>query len=190
MSVFVNCGGTLFKYNSKTEAMNFFEEGIFLSEGSERERYTTIYFSLKNHLNDDKNCFTDGSSKIFDSNIDPDLITLNEEQELIKNYKINKNNLVKFKAVNYLKKNHNQIYDWDIELKKYESMEEYFKNHKEHTFFKIDGNVIVCIDSDVKEPDNYFVEEFDLKDYEFADKWLKREIEYDDYLEYKNELFI
>ena len=56
--------------------MDFFEDCIFGSEESERERYTNIYFSVKEHLNDSKRCFTDGTSHVYDSNIDPDEIDM------------------------------------------------------------------------------------------------------------------
>lgn len=187
--IFVNCGGSLYQYESKKEVMAFFEDCIYSSEGSERDRYTNIYFSVKEHLKDSKKCFTDGTSHIFDSNIDPDSITLSEEQELIKNFKINKEDLFRFKVRNYLSASHSRIYDSTLE--RYDSFDDlyndYIKKQKEDSFFIIKDNVITCIDSTAKEPDNYFVEDFDLEDYEYADKWLKGEIEYEDYLKYKNE---
>ena len=68
--IFVNCGGSLYQYDSKKDVMDFFEDCIYGSEGSERERYSNIYFSVKAHLNDSKRCFTDGTSHVYDSYID------------------------------------------------------------------------------------------------------------------------
>ena len=42
------CYGQRREWPSRKEAMDFFEEGILGSEGSEQERYVTIYFKLKN----------------------------------------------------------------------------------------------------------------------------------------------
>lgn len=45
-NIYVNCVGNL-----KKEIMDFFEECIYGSEVSKRERYTNIYFETKLHLN-------------------------------------------------------------------------------------------------------------------------------------------
>ena len=37
--IFVNCGGSLYQYDSKKDVMDFFEDCIYGSEGSERESY-------------------------------------------------------------------------------------------------------------------------------------------------------
>lgn len=42
------CYGQQRVWPSRKAAMDFFEEGILSSEGSEQERYVTIYFKLKN----------------------------------------------------------------------------------------------------------------------------------------------
>lgn len=42
------CYGQRREWPSRKEAMDFFEGGILGSEGSEQERYVTIYFKLKN----------------------------------------------------------------------------------------------------------------------------------------------
>ena len=44
--IFVNCGGQLDVFNDKQEVMDFYEDCILMSEGSERERYTNIYFGV------------------------------------------------------------------------------------------------------------------------------------------------
>lgn len=45
--VFTCCYNTLDVWKSRQEAMDFYEECQYSSEGSERERYTNIYFDLK-----------------------------------------------------------------------------------------------------------------------------------------------
>ena len=45
--VFTLCGGTLDVWQSRQDAMDFFEICIGSSDGSERERYTNVYFDLK-----------------------------------------------------------------------------------------------------------------------------------------------
>ena len=76
-NIYINCGGSLYKYKSKKEAMDFFEDCIYGSEGSERERYTDIYFSLKENLKSNKRCFSDGTKYVYTSDIEPE--ELNEE---------------------------------------------------------------------------------------------------------------
>ncbi|MDO5556925.1 MAG: hypothetical protein Q4G05_01590 [Clostridia bacterium] len=98
--IYVNCGGSLDVYNSKQEALDFFEECILMSEGSERERYTVIYFSIKGNLNSNKRCFTDGTDHIYTSNIDPDNIDSQDEKLLKCNYEIDKNKLLRLKFMN------------------------------------------------------------------------------------------
>ena len=78
-NIYVNCGGNLMIFESKKETMDFFEECIMMCEGSERERYSNIYFSVKSNLNTDKRCFTDGTSHVYTSKIDPDSIDYYEE---------------------------------------------------------------------------------------------------------------
>lgn len=38
-------------WTSRKKAMDYFREGIFCSDGSERDRYTRIYFQLQDGLN-------------------------------------------------------------------------------------------------------------------------------------------
>ena len=187
--VYVNCGGNLQFFNTKKDVMDFYEECIFMSEGSERERYTNIYFSVKKHLNDDINCFTDGTEHIYTSNIDPDTISSYDEKQLIKNFKVSKKDLLYFKAANYLSKDNNRIYD--STLRRYNSVDElyddYLSQKSETNYFFIKNDYIVCIDTSAEDCDKYWLEEFPIKDYEYANKWLKGEIEYGDYLNSKEE---
>lgn len=167
--------------------MDFYEDCIMMCEGSERERYTNIYFSVKNNLDTDKRCFSDGTDHVFDSNIDPDNVDSNEEKLLKKHFDIDKNDLLYFKASNYLSQNNNRIYQNTID--RYEDIDELYKDYivksNEVSFFIMQKDKIICIDATACPPDNYWIEEFDLKDYEYADKWLGQEIEYDEYLEAK-----
>lgn len=185
--IYVNCGGRLVAYDSKKEVMDFYEDCIMMCEGSERERYTNIYFSVKNNLDTDKRCFSDGTDHVFDSNIDPDNVDSNEEKLLKKHFDIDKNDLLYFKASNYLSQNNNRIYQNTID--RYEDIDELYKDYivksNEVSFFIMQKDKIICIDATACPPDNYWIEEFDLKDYEYADKWLGQEIEYDEYLEAK-----
>lgn len=185
--IYVNCGGKLEVFQSKKEVMDFYEECIMMCEGSERERYTNIYFSVKNNLTTDKRCFTDGTNHIFDSNIDPDEINTKEESLLKQYYDINKNDLLYFKANNYLAQKNNRIYQSTVD--RYSNTDELYENYitksNEVSFYIMEKDKIICIDATACSPDNYWVEEFDLKDYVYADKWLGQEIEYNDYLEFK-----
>lgn len=52
--IYVNCGGELQVFDNKKQVMDFYEDCIMMSEGSERERYTEIYFSVKENLNTDE----------------------------------------------------------------------------------------------------------------------------------------
>ena len=54
------CYGQKQKWNSRKEAEMYFLEGMMNSDGSERERYTTIYLKL---LSGEKVC-TDSEEKI------------------------------------------------------------------------------------------------------------------------------
>lgn len=185
--IFVNCGGSLYEYKNKPEAMSFFEDCINCSEGSERERYTTIYFDLKSNLNTTKRCFTDGSDHVYTSNIDPDKLDPLDEKELIKNFGVSKERLLYFKANNYLSKNHSRIFDRTFD--RYENIQDlyddYICNSKDSTFYIIKDDRIICID-DESSSSEYWMEEFPIEDFEYADKWLNNEIEYDDYLTEKN----
>lgn len=185
--VYVNCGGRLVTFDSKKEVLDFYEDCIMMCEGSERERYTNIYFSVKNNLGTDKRCFSDGTDHVFDSNIDPDNVDYNEEKLLKKYFDIDKNDLLYFKANNYLAQNNNRIYQSTID--RYEDIDELYKDYiiksNEVSFFIMQKDKIICVDATACPPDNYWIEEFDLKDYEYADKWLGQEIEYDEYLEAK-----
>lgn len=181
--VYINCSGRLTTYNSKEEAMNFYEDCIRMSEGAEQTRYVKIYFSVKDNLNTNRRCFTDGTSYVYDSDIEPDGIELKELWLLNKYYNITKNDLLFFKADRYLRQSHNKISGDNIN----EIYTDYIIKHGGSSFYFRDNNKIVCIDSTAKFLDNYWVEEFDLQDYEYADKWLKHEIKYEDYLEFKND---
>lgn len=44
--VFTICYGKMKEWNSREDAVEFFETGMYCSEGSERERYTKIYLEL------------------------------------------------------------------------------------------------------------------------------------------------
>ena len=86
--VYVNCGGSLYSFNSKKEVMSFFESCINCSEGSERERYTIIYFDVKSNLNTNKRCFSDNTSFVYNSDIKVSEIDDTDEKLLIKNFDI------------------------------------------------------------------------------------------------------
>lgn len=183
-NIYVNCGGNLMMFDSKKETMDFFEECIYGCEGSERDRYTDIYFSVKLNLNTDKRCFSDNSCNIYTSNIDPDDINCNEEELLFKNFNIDKVDLLMYKANNCLASSHNRIYNSTMNRYEdpYDLYEDYLKEKKQDKFYYIDRDVILCFDTSCKGKDKYWIEEFPLKDYEYANKWLNNEIEYDDYL--------
>lgn len=188
-SIFVNCGGDLSKFDNKREVMDFYEKCIMMSEGSERERYTNIYFEAKTHLNDDQICFTDGTDRVYMSKIDPDEVSTYEEQQLRKYFDIDKIDLLKFKIKNELSE-HSFVHP--STLKRYQDndslYDDYLSKSSEDSFYFFDNDKIVCIDTlGITSDDKYFIEEFPLEDYEYADKWLKKEIEYDDYLEYKKQ---
>ena len=87
-NIYVNCGGSLMKFNNKKDTMDFFEDCIYSSEGSERNRYTTIYFEVKEHFNDNQICFTDGTDHVYDSNINPEDVSHDEEKQLRKYFDI------------------------------------------------------------------------------------------------------
>lgn len=185
-NIYVNCGGSLDVYKTKKEVMDFFEDCIMMSEGSERERYTEIYFSVKDNLNTNKRCFTDGSDYVIRGNINPDDIDDKELALLQKNYNVTKDKLYRFRADKILEANHKRIYDFDLE--KYDSIDdlynEYISKRTEKTFYILGNNTITCIDANAKASDNYWVEDFSMRDYDYANKWLNGEIEIDDYLKY------
>ncbi len=185
-NIYVNCGGSLDVYKSKKEVMDFFEDCIMSSEGAERDRYTEIYFSVKENLNTNKRCFTDYSDYVTRGNINPDDLDDKEIMLLQKNYNVTKDDLYRFRADRILEAKHKRIYDFD--LKNYNSIdglyENYISNKNEKTFYIIGKNMITCIDANAKEPDKYWAEEFSMKDYDYANKWLNGDIEYEDYLDY------
>lgn len=185
--IFVNCGGSLYQYNSKQEVMDFFEDCILCSEGSERERYTEIYFDVKAHLKDSKTCFTDGTSHVYTSNIEPDDIDSLEEDILRTHFNITKDDLLLFKANSVLAQNHSRIYPKTME--RYndfnELYDDYLSKTKDNHFYLFDKNKIICFDTTASDSDKYWCEEFPMKDYEYANKWLDGEIEYGDYLNQK-----
>ena len=125
--IFVNCGGSLYQYDSKKDVMDFFEDCIYGSEGSERERYLAM--------------------------------------------------------------NHSRIYPRTME--RYNDFDElyddYLSKTKDNHFYLLEDNKIICFDTTASGSDKYWCEEFPIKDYEYANKWLNGEIEYSDYLEQKNE---
>lgn len=182
--VYVNCGGSLYSFNSKKEVMSFFESCINCSEGSERERYTIIYFDVKSNLNTNKRCFSDNTSFVYNSDIKASEIDDTDEKLLIKNFDISKEDLLAFEANNYLyNNNHNRIHN----NKKLESVEEiydtYIKDNKKEnrTFYVIDKEKIICIADNISDTE-YYSQVFPIKDYLYADLWLKGDIEYEDYL--------
>lgn len=80
--------------------------------------------------------------------------------------------------------------DYDLR-KKYDSLDELYdeflsKQDDDSSFYYFDDNKIICIDTLANDSDKYWVEEFPLEDYEYADKWLCYEIEMKDYYEAKN----
>ena len=184
-NIYVNCGGNLMVFDSKEETLDFFEECILMSEGSERDRYTNIYFSVKSNLNSDRRCFTDGTSHVYISELSPDNIDYYEESLLRTNYGIDKNDLLMFKANTLLAYNFDRIYE--TTMNRYEDpddlYESYLKDKDQEKFYYIDRDAILCFDTSCKGKDKYWIEEFPLKDYIYANKWLKEEIEYSQYLE-------
>lgn len=187
-NIFVNCGGSLQKFNSKEEVMDFYEDCILMSEGSERDRYSNIYFQVKTHLNDDQRCFTDGTEKVYMTKIDPTDVSKEDEKILKKYYDINLNELQRFKVRNELSE-HSYIYPSILE--KYENIDDLYDNYltdkSEHSYFYFDEDSIICIDTNTSGTDKYWEEEFPLEDYKYANLWLKGEIEYSDYLETKKD---
>ena len=187
--IFVNCGGSLYQYDSKKDVMDFCEDCIYGSEGSERERYSNIYFSVKAHLNDSKRCFTDGTSHVYDSDIDPEEIDSLDEDILKTHFCISKDDLLEFKANRCLAMNHSRIYPRTME--RYNDFDElyddYLSKTKDNHFYLFEDNKVICFDTTASGSDKYWCEEFPMKDYEYANKWLNGEIEYSDYLEQKNE---
>ena len=188
-NIFVNCGGNLSRFDTKKDVMDFYEECIMMSEGSERERYTNIYFEVNSHLNDSQICFTDGTDRVYMSKIEPDNVSIMEERQLREYFDIDKSDLLKFKIRNALNE-HSFIYP--NTLKRYEDndslYDDYLSKSDEDSFYFFDNDRIVCIDTlGITPDDKYFIEEFPLEDYEYADKWLKKEIEYDEYLELKKQ---
>ena len=164
--------------------MSFFESCINCSEGSERERYTIIYFDVKSNLNTNKRCFSDNTSFVYNSDIKASEIDDTDEKLLIKNFDISKEDLLAFEANNYLyNNNHNRIHN----NKKLESVEDiydtYIKDNKKEnrTFYVIDKEKIICIDDNISDTE-YYTQVFPIKDYLYADLWLKGDIEYEDYL--------
>lgn len=186
--IYVNCGGSLDRYNSKEEAMSFFEDCIYSSEGSERERYTEIYFSIKENLMNSKRCFTDGTDRVYDSNILSEDLSDSDEKLLLENYGINKDKLLYFEARNYLTTNNHKIIYNDKKLNSISDIYDYYvkdSTNKSRTFFLFKDEKIICIDDDSSN-NHFYTEFFDICDYKYADKWLKNEIEYEDYLKEKN----
>ena len=186
--IYVNCGGNLQSFDSKNEVMEFYEDCIMMSEGSERERYTNIYFEVKCHLGDNQICFTDGTDHIYDSSIDPEDVSYEEEKQLRECFDIDKIDLLRFKADKYLAEKNNKIYKSTLD--RYEDIEDLYNDYiiksNEVSFYYFDEhNQIICIDATACSPDNYWIEEFPLEDYEYADKWLSQDLEYSDYLEQK-----
>lgn len=185
--VYVNCGGELQFFNSKKEVLEFYEDCIPMSEGSEKERYTNIYFSVKEHLNDSKRCFTDGTKHVYISDIEPYVIDEIEEELLVNNFDIDKSDLTRFKADKVLREHSNRIYP--STLKRFKDLDvlydNFLSNSKDTSFYYFDEDNIICIDTSAGGSDRYWEEDFLLEDYEFADKWLKNEIEYEDYLNIK-----
>lgn len=184
--IYVNCGGSLDVYKSKDEVMKFFEDCIYASEGAERDRYVNIYFSVKDNLNSSKRCFTDGSDYLTRGNVNPEVLDDNELKLLYKNYGVTENELYKFRADKVLGVNHKRISNY--ELQKYNSFDEiyteYISKNSERTLYILEDDKIICIDANAKDPDKYWTEEFFIKDYDYANRWLNGEIEIDDYHEY------
>lgn len=185
-NIYVNCGGSLDVYKSKKAVMDFFEDCILSSEGSERDRYTEIYFSVKENLNTSKRCFTDGSDYVSRGNINPEDLDEKEIELLKKNYNVTENDLYRFRADKYLESKHKRIYDFD--LKKYDSLDDLYDNYiskrDEKTFYILNDDTITCIDTNTTGSAKYWAEDFAIKDYHYANKWLNGEIEIEDYLEY------
>ncbi len=50
-TIVVECYGSKQTFSSRKKAMDYFLEGMMCSEGSEHERYETIYFQLARGLN-------------------------------------------------------------------------------------------------------------------------------------------
>ena len=100
-----------------------------------------------------------------------------------------KDDLLEFKANRCLAMNHSRIYPRTME--RYSDFDElyddYLSKTKDNHFYLLEDNKIICFDTTASGSDKYWCEEFPIKDYEYANKWLNGEIEYSDYLEQKNE---
>lgn len=186
--IYVNCGGELQVFDNKKQVMDFYEDCIMMSEGSERERYTEIYFSVKENLNTDERCFTDGTDHVYNTRLKPEDIDYEDEMLLYDNYGVDKKELLFYQAKNYLANSHERIFKSTYD--RYYDLNDLYKNYlsdkSENSFYYFGEDTIVCIDTSATPPDNYWVEEFPLEDFEYADKWLKGEMEYSDYLKTKN----
>jgi hypothetical protein len=83
-----------------------------------------------------------------------------------------------------LSKNADKIYQ--STLYRYKDLDELYDNYlidKSITsFYYFDSKKIICIDTSAKGSDRYWEEEFPIKDYKYAEKWLKQEIDFSDYL--------
>jgi hypothetical protein len=182
-NIYVNCGGTLLLFKNKNEVLDFFEDCILNSEGAERERYSNIYFDCKNSSVKEKT-FTDSSPNIFSSNFKLKDVDDNEAKIIKEKFGISKDDLLKFEADKYLSKNADKIYQ--STLYRYKDLDELYDNYlidKSITsFYYFDSKKIICIDTSAKGSDRYWEEEFPIKDYKYAEKWLKQEIDFSDYL--------
>ena len=179
--VYANCGGDLYGYKNNKEAKSFFLSCMNCSEGSERERYTTIYLELQNP---NLKFVSDHTSKICRTSIDFDLISEKDREELKEYYNLEDNDINYLQANFKLSSISKRIFNSDMEKYNHD-FEEYYKNqpsyNKQNKYYYIDDNkdVIVCFDRCTTE---YFCEDFNIQDYDYAYKWLNNEIEYEQYL--------
>lgn len=180
-NIFVNCNGDLCGYRSRAEAQQFFLTCMNCSEGSERDRYTTIFLELQDP---EVKFASDHSSSIYSSSIDCELISQEDLKDIKKYFDLEDKDINYIQANYKLSRMSKRIFNSDMEKYNHD-FEEYYKNQPEYNkhdkYYLIDKNDerIVCFDNSASE---YFCEEFSLKDYDYAYKWLNNEIEYDEYL--------
>lgn len=184
-NVYINCSYNLMLFQSNNEAQEFFLYCIYGSEGAERDRYTNIYLDLKSG----NRFISDGSEFITSSRINFTDIPYNDLIHIKKIYNLDDNEIYSFMADEELKKVGKRIYSFDFKNDSNGNFLDFYNNQKysktdKFYMFSDDKTIITCFD--VYDSELYYIEDFDMKDYQMAFKWLNNEIEYDEYLEYKN----
>ena len=185
-NVYINCGYNLMLFQSNNEAQKFFLDCMYGSEGAERDRYTSIYLDLKSG---NSRFISDGSEFITSSRINFTEIPCNDLTHIKNIYNLDDNDIYSFMADEKLKKVGKRIYSLDFKNDSNVNFLDFYNNQKYNKIdkfymFSDDKTTITCFD--VYDSEVYYCEDFEMKDYLMAFQWLNNEIEYDEYLEYKN----